>query len=89
MTLVVGALFAIALTAVMKVRSPGLNAAMTAYTNVGSPIGLPIVALLAIITLAVERQSRTPVILIAGVIAYLIMHHQRSKKARASTIAAG
>jgi undecaprenyl-diphosphatase len=50
----------------MSIRSPWLDTAATDYTNVGGPIGMPIVAVAAMIVLAVRRRSWTPVILIGA-----------------------
>jgi membrane-associated phospholipid phosphatase len=55
------------LLAVAKgLRSPDLNIAVTAYTNLGGAIGMPILGLIATATLAWRRRSWTPVILIPG-----------------------
>ncbi|PPF79306.1 phosphatidic acid phosphatase [Subtercola sp. Z020] len=45
-------------------RSPALNSTVTAYTNVAGPIGMPIIAVLALVTLGVRWRSWTPVIMI-------------------------
>ncbi|GAA1769060.1 hypothetical protein GCM10009712_16350 [Pseudarthrobacter sulfonivorans] len=45
-------------------RSPALNIITTAYTDVGGTIGMPLLALAVMATLAVRRRSWTPVILI-------------------------
>lgn len=52
------------LDAAMTLRSPALNFAATAYTDVGGTIGMPILAVAVMATLAVRRRSWTPVILI-------------------------
>lgn len=49
----------------MAVRTPGLNGLVTAYTDIGGTIGMPILAVAAMIFLALRRRSWTPVILIA------------------------
>jgi undecaprenyl-diphosphatase len=54
------------LQAAMALRSPGLDVAATAYTDVGGPIGMPIVAGIIMLVLALRRRSWTPVILIAA-----------------------
>lgn len=89
LTLAVGVLIAIILTAVFaqvydavteadgvagldhplldgakSIRSPVLNTAMTAYTNLGGTIGMPILGLSATVALGWRRRSWTPVILI-------------------------
>ena len=50
-------------------RSPALDITTTAYTDVGGTIGMPLLALAVMATLALRRRSWTPVILIviAGV----------------------
>lgn len=45
-------------------RSPALDFAATAYTDVGGTVGMPILALTATVVLALRRRSWTPVILI-------------------------
>jgi membrane-associated phospholipid phosphatase len=47
-------------------RSQDLNIAVTAYTNLGGTIGMPILGLIATAALAWRRRSWTPVILIPG-----------------------
>jgi undecaprenyl-diphosphatase len=47
-------------------RSPILDSAVTAYTNIGGTIGMPILAILALAVLTVRRRSWTPVILIVS-----------------------
>jgi membrane-associated phospholipid phosphatase len=44
-------------------RSPGLNMVITAYTDVGGTVGMPVLALAVMIWLATRRRSWTPVIL--------------------------
>lgn len=51
------------LDAAKSVRSPALDVAVTAYTNVGGAIGMPIIAVGIMIGLAAKRRSWTPVIL--------------------------
>ncbi|WP_284978107.1 phosphatase PAP2 family protein [Arthrobacter sp. fls2-241-R2A-200] len=53
------------LDAAKSVRSPALNVAVTAYTDIGGTIGMPIIAVVIMIWLALRRRSWTPVILIA------------------------
>lgn len=52
------------LAAGKSVRSPALDAVVTAYTDVGGTIGMPVLALTAAAVLAARRRSWTPVILI-------------------------
>ena len=47
-------------------RSPVLDSVVTAYTNVAGPIGMPILAVAAILILSLRRRSFTPAILIAA-----------------------
>lgn len=47
-----------------SLRSPALDAIVTAYTNIGGTIGMPILAVVALLVLALRRRSWTPVILI-------------------------
>ena len=51
------------LDAAKSVRSPALDVALTAYTNVGGTVGMPIIAVGIMIALATKRRSWTPVIL--------------------------
>ncbi len=50
----------------ISLRSPALDVAATAYTDVGGPIGMPILAAATMLVLALRRRSWTPVILIAS-----------------------
>ena len=52
------------LAAGKSLRSPGLDLAITAFTDVGGTIGMPILALTVMGILAFRRRSWTPVILI-------------------------
>ncbi|WP_285245781.1 phosphatase PAP2 family protein [Pseudarthrobacter sp. fls2-241-R2A-127] len=52
------------LDAAISLRSPAVDAAVTAYTDVGGTIGMPILGLIATTWLAVRRRFWTPVILI-------------------------
>jgi uncharacterized protein (TIGR03382 family) len=52
------------LDAAKSLRSPVLDTAVTAYTDVGGTIGMPILGLIATVWLALRRRSWTPVILI-------------------------
>lgn len=52
-----------ALATAKSVRSPALDAAVTAYTNIGGTVGMPLIAAAIMIFLAWRRKSWTPVIL--------------------------
>lgn len=54
-----------ALAAAQSIRSPALDAMVTAYTNVGGGIGMPLIAVTALAILGLRRRSWTPVILVA------------------------
>lgn len=54
------------LNAMIGLRSPGLNSVVTAYTNIGGTIGLPLLAATIMVILAVRRRSWTPVIVISA-----------------------
>jgi membrane-associated phospholipid phosphatase len=54
------------LDAAIRARSPLLDTVVTWYTNVAGPIGMPIIAVAAILILSLKRKSWTPLILIAG-----------------------
>lgn len=51
---------------VMHARSPLLDSVVTGYTNIAGPIGMPIIAVIAIVALSLRRKSWTPAILIAA-----------------------
>ena len=58
----------------VAVRSPQLNAVVTAFTNVGGPVGMPILAVVATAALALSRRVWTPVVLmVAGAGGSLLM----------------
>lgn len=50
----------------ISLRSPALDVAATAYTDVGGPIAMPLLAAATMLVLALRRRSWTPVILIAS-----------------------
>lgn len=50
----------------MRARSPILDLIVTGYTDIAGPIGMPIIAVAAIIILTLKRKSWTPAILIAA-----------------------
>ena len=52
-----------ALNAAVDLRSPWLNGAATAFTHLGGPVGMPILAVCAVLALTVVRRSFTPLIL--------------------------
>lgn len=54
------------LEAMLGGRSPALDLAATAYTNVGGVIGMPVLAVTIMVVLALRRRSWTPVILIVA-----------------------
>lgn len=47
-------------------RTPHLDAVVTAFTNVGGPVGMPILAAVATAVLAVSRRVWTPVVLMVA-----------------------
>lgn len=53
-----------ALELAVSLRQDWFSAFMTGYTNLGGPIGMPVLALGILVLLAVRRRSWTPVILI-------------------------
>ncbi|MFI7582481.1 phosphatase PAP2 family protein [Kocuria sp. M1N1S27] len=52
------------LDAAMSVRSPALDALVTAYTHVGGVVWMPVLTVAAMLALVVARRSWTPVVLI-------------------------
>jgi len=54
------------LNAAMHLRSPVLNAFTIGYTDIAGEIGMPVIAVTAILILALRRRSWTPVLLIAA-----------------------
>lgn len=54
------------LEAMLGLRSPWMDTAATAYTDVGGVVGMPVLALTLMTVLAVRRRSWTPVILITA-----------------------
>lgn len=51
------------LTYVMTLRSPVLDKIITGYTDIAGPIGMPIIAVVALLVLSIHRRSWTPAIL--------------------------
>ncbi len=54
------------LAAAISIRTPWLDTAATYLTDVAGVIGMPIIAVLAMIVLAIRRRSWTPIILISA-----------------------
>jgi membrane-associated phospholipid phosphatase len=50
----------------LRLRSPSLDSLLTGFTNIAGPIGMPIIAVVALLILGIARRSWTPVILIAA-----------------------
>jgi undecaprenyl-diphosphatase len=53
------------LDAALTMRSPVLDEVVTAYTDVGGPVGMPVIAALAVVVLVAVRRRWTPVVLVA------------------------
>ncbi|WP_076262796.1 phosphatase PAP2 family protein [Intrasporangium flavum] len=51
------------LDAAVSMRSPGLDSAVTAFTDVGGPVGMPILALVAVAVITWRRRRWTPLVL--------------------------
>jgi undecaprenyl-diphosphatase len=51
------------LDAAVDLRSPGLNSAVTWFTDVGGPVGMPVLASLVVAALALRWRTWTPVVL--------------------------
>jgi undecaprenyl-diphosphatase len=51
------------LDAAVGLRSPGLDSAVTAFTDVGGPVGMPILAALAVAVITWLRRRWTPIVL--------------------------
>lgn len=54
------------LQAAIAARTPVLDVIVTGYTDVAGPIGMPVIAVAAILILSLRRRSWTPAILIAA-----------------------
>jgi membrane-associated phospholipid phosphatase len=50
----------------ISIRSPWPDAIITGYTEIAGPIGMPVIAIITILILAIHRKSWTPVILIVA-----------------------
>jgi len=57
------------LDAAIAVRNPTVDGAVTAFTNLGGPIGMSILATLVTLALALRWRSRTPVVLMVIAVA--------------------
>lgn len=51
------------LDAAVSLRSPGLDSAVTAFTDVGGPVGMPILALVTVAIITWRRRRWTPLVL--------------------------
>ena len=67
-------------------RTPGLDSAMTAFTDLGGAIGMPIIASVAVIAIALWRRSWTPVVVTviaaAGSVAMTVVGKDMIDRAR-------
>ncbi|WAC65733.1 phosphatase PAP2 family protein [Agrococcus sp. SL85] len=54
------------LDAILTIRSPGADAAVTAFTDLAGTVGMPAIAILALLVLSIRRRSWTPVVLIVA-----------------------
>lgn len=54
------------LDASLGLRSPGLDAVVTGYTDIAGKVGMPVLALAFLLVLAIRRRSWTPVILVSA-----------------------
>jgi undecaprenyl-diphosphatase len=54
------------LDAAISMRSPWLNVVVTGYTDIAGVIGMPFLAVIAMLVLGIRRRSWTPVILIGA-----------------------
>ncbi|MEO6998687.1 MAG: phosphatase PAP2 family protein [Terracoccus sp.] len=50
------------LDAMVSARNPTLDSAMTAFTNIGGPIGMPLLATAVVVVIALRRRRWTPVV---------------------------
>lgn len=51
------------LDAAVSLRSPGLDSAVTAFTDVGGPVGMPILSLITVAIITWRRRRWTPLVL--------------------------
>lgn len=74
------------LDAAITMRRPWLNTAITGYTHVGGPVGMPILASAVVLFLAVSRRRWTPIVLAAitaaGALAMTIFGKDFAARAR-------
>jgi membrane-associated phospholipid phosphatase len=67
-------------------RTPGLDSAVTAFTDLGGAIGMPIIASVAVIAIALWRRSWTPVVVAviaaAGSVAMTVVGKDMIDRAR-------
>lgn len=69
-----------ALELAKDLRTPGLNSAVTAFTDIGGVIGMPILASILTAWLAVVSRSWQPLILVAGAAAVSVIATSVGKK---------
>ncbi|MEO5743224.1 MAG: phosphatase PAP2 family protein [Terracoccus sp.] len=50
------------LDAMVSVRNPTLDAVMTAFTNIGGPVGMPLLATVVVAVITLRRRRWTPVV---------------------------
>lgn len=55
-----------ALDFAMTLRAPGLDAAVTGFTDIAGTIGMPIVAVLFLVGFTIQRRSWTPLVLLVA-----------------------
>jgi undecaprenyl-diphosphatase len=74
------------LDAMVAQRTPGLDSAVTTFTDLGGTIGMPIIAGVAVIAIALWRRSWTPVVLgliaAAGSVAMTVVGKDMIDRAR-------
>lgn len=51
------------LDAMVSARGPALDGVMTAFTNIGGPIGMPLLATAAVVVITLRRRRWTPLVL--------------------------
>ncbi len=54
------------LDAIITIRNPGANAFITGFTDLAGTVGMPLVAIIALVTLSIRRRSWTPLVLIVA-----------------------
>lgn len=54
------------LDAILTIRDPTANAVITGFTDLAGPIGMPLIALTALLILSIRRRSWTPAVLIVA-----------------------